>query len=95
MDMLHKVSGTSMEESVESNKQSDYVEEPISPPTVGTEPSNDSQNQSAMESQPVAQNQPTTHKLRAITNKKLSVLTAKIMASLLLFLQHSDEVNLV
>jgi len=41
MDMLHKVSGTSMKESVEANKQSDYVEEPISPPTVGTEPFND------------------------------------------------------
>ena len=58
--MLREVGDTMMEESVEVSNQSDEVEEPILSPTVETEPSNDSQNQSAMESQPEKQNQPTT-----------------------------------
>lgn len=42
--MLHEVSDNTVEESTKSSNQSDYVEEPMSPPTVETEPSNDSQN---------------------------------------------------
>jgi len=60
VDMLCEVSDTPMEESVEASNQSDEVEEPISPPTVETESSNNSQNQSATESQPGEQNHPTT-----------------------------------
>jgi len=60
LDMLREVGDTIMEESVEASNQSDVVEEPILSPTVETEPSNDSQNQSAMESQPEKQNQPAT-----------------------------------
>jgi len=58
--MLREVGDTTMEESVEASNQSDEVEEPILSPTVEIEPSNNSQNQSAMESQPEKQNQPTT-----------------------------------
>jgi len=60
VDMLLAVSDTPMEESVEAINQSDEVEEPISPPTVETESSNDSQNQSATENQLGEQNHPTT-----------------------------------
>jgi len=40
--MLHEVSDTPVEESVEASNQSDEAEEPISPLTVETESSNDS-----------------------------------------------------
>jgi len=60
VEMLREVSDTPLEESVEARNQSDEVKEPISPPTVETESSNDGQNQSATESQPGEQNHPTT-----------------------------------